>query len=49
MLSAVIKYLLPEWIDLASLPQIRMQAIAICAVTLPVICFAILVWEQSAD
>jgi len=48
IISAILKYLAPALIDLELLPNLRMQAIAICAVSLPVICFAILVWEQSA-
>jgi hypothetical protein len=49
IVSAIIKYLAPELIDLENFPQMRMQAIAICAVSLPVLFYGMFVWLESAD
>jgi hypothetical protein len=47
IISAGLKYLAPNLVDLELLPNLRMQAIAISTVSLPVVCFAILVWGES--
>ncbi|MDX1976674.1 MAG: hypothetical protein SFT94_03290 [Pseudanabaenaceae cyanobacterium bins.68] len=45
-ISSLLKYLAPALVDLGTLPPLRMQAIAICVVSLPVVFYGLIIWAK---